>query len=276
MLRNFSKMSKSSKFKITYNNEQSSLLSWTSDMQCWSFSLPAGKNGACPLAVYEKDSVCMACYAMINRYNMPNVLVAQYRRYYWLKECFARGEAGIDEVVNTLTTAIKASVTNGYFRWYDSGDFFDYHLIRVVYKVCQALPDIKFWIPTRVYSRKGLQLNHKWEYWLGQLNSLPNVIMRPSAIYFNELPPVIQGYAKGTTVISDNRRLKGVSICPKTLRGGDCESNHCRSCWENEKQIAYLSHGVQGSRNLANALSENIVKFRKQVALTIKGTVYAT
>jgi hypothetical protein len=232
-------------------------------MACWSFSLPAGKEGACPLAVTGKDTICGGCYAMINRYNIPNVLTAQWVRYLWLKERISKRE--IPEAVYEMTTAIKIHTNNNYFRFFDSGDFFHQDMIKICYHICKLLPEIKFWFPTRIWYTD----NKTWQLWLHNLAALKNVSVRPSAIKFNDKPPRIIGLNKGTTVIlSKKDKPKGVSICPKTLNGGNCHDNHCRSCWHHSKEIAYLVHGYIG-RHKQPIISDKILKTRNLIKLTV-------
>src|SRR5690606_15714963 len=81
---------------------RTSLLSYTSAMSAWSFSLPALQT--CPFSRYDDPSyICSSCYALLGRYTMPNVLNAQWIRYIWIKENL---ENNPREVVNTLTESI--------------------------------------------------------------------------------------------------------------------------------------------------------------------------
>ncbi len=244
-------MSKS-KYKIEYGGETTTLLSWTEDMSCYSFSLPAGKNGACPLAVYGENSICGTCYAQINRYNMPNVLKAQYIRYGWLKHHLKTSQ-GRDLLYDTFLEAIQGSVQNGHFRFFDSGDFFHPDSIWLFYRVCKNLPSINFWFPTRCWYVKSRQ----WNVPLRSLARLKNVSVRPSALYINEIPPQIPHLSAGTTVIDDVANyVEGVNVCPKTNRGGTCSENYCRACWSKDQAVSYLVHGWQGASKVANALGE--------------------
>jgi hypothetical protein len=243
---------------LKFAGKQTSLLTWTTDMDCYSFSLPAGPNGACPLSVTGEGTICGSCYAMINRYNMPNVLNAQYLRFAWVKDCIARwADNGKQELIDTLTKTIEqGSVKSGssYFRFFDSGDFFHPLFIEACYEICKALPTVMFWFPTRIWY-KGTSDN--WVKPLRKLSALPNVVVRPSAIAFNDTPPRVKGLSAGTTVITDENAPHG-SICPKTQNGGNCTSNGCRKCWDSYGQVSYLVHGIRGSDKPVNAMSDNI------------------
>lgn len=256
--------------KIKFNEEETQLLSWTSAMSCWSFSLPA--KYSCPGMLAEnRDHVCHSCYAMINRYNMPNVIKSQWIRFNWLRYNL-RSDHGKKEIIDTLTSTIQQSAKNGFFRISDSGDFFSPDYVRCWYEVCYNLPDIRFWAPTRSHRIPKILTE------LQKLNSLSNVAIRPSALTFNEPAPNVLGLAAGSTVVLDQGDLISGSLCPKTINGGSCEDNNCRSCWDSPNiDINYLVHGTNGQSKRANALSEKIVETRrkysaKYIKLTIGGS----
>lgn len=253
--------------KVSHNGLDASLLSWTSDMNAWSFSLPAGKEGSCIMAVYGDDSVCGSCYAQINRYNMPNVLKAQWVRFLWTKNLM-RDSVGREEFIVTMIGAIKKYAVNGWFRGHDSGDFFSPDYVDCWAQICFALPNVKFWFPTRCWPHKGT-MGPKWVAALKELASLRNVTVRPSALKFDEAPPKVPFLSKGTGV---GFNIKDVVFCPKTLNGGTCQTNHCRSCWSDEVEIFYKIHGYLGRNIPANARSDKIIETRNKIAtLTIRG-----
>ena len=256
---------------IQHLNKKVSLLTYTEGMSCWSFSLPAGKNGSC---VYEfaetKDSICHGCYAQINRYNMPNVLSAQWVRFLWVQDCLKNNPVTF---IDTMVNAIRLHTHNkGYFRVHDSGDFFSPEYIKAWHVICESLPKIKFWFPTRVWRSKS----KTWLTPLAKLAALSNVQIRPSGLKINDLPPEYDWLSKGTTVIDSVDRHNLVdSICPKTVNGGSCETNKCRTCWSDKKSVAYLVHGYLGRAVMPNAKTEKIINTRNTIAsLTIKGLTY--
>lgn len=261
--------------KVAYGGKAVALLTYTSTMSCWSFSLPAGKHGACPfMDASGEDKICAGCYAQINRYNMPNVLSAQHIRFNWLRGLLT-SQKGRAEAIKVLNEAIRLHVTNGYFRFFDSGDIFSPTMAQVCYEVCKANPAVAFWFPTRVYNRAGKNVPSGWAYYMELLSQLPNVTVRPSALSYNEQPPVVDGYSAGTTVLTGDNRIDGVAICAKSEHGGSCESNGCRTCWNSkDTSVAYLIHGFNGS-DKAPVLSDKILTLRKNVALSVKGKSYA-
>lgn len=261
--------------KVAYGGKAVALLTYTSTMSCWSFSLPAGKHGACPfMDASGEDKICAGCYAQINRYNMPNVLEAQHVRFNWLRQLLPTSK-GREEIIRVFNGALRAHVTNGYFRVHDSGDFFSEHYTSVWYEICKANPRIHFWFPTRVYNRANRIVPEKWNNWMREMNTLPNVTIRPSALSYNEQPPVVDFYSAGTTVLTGDTRLSGVAVCAKSENGGSCESNNCRTCWDSrDTPVAYLIHGFNGS-DKAPVLSDKILNLRKSVALTVRRKEYA-
>lgn len=258
------------KSKIEYYGQSAGLLSWTSDMECWSFSLPAGKDGACPMSVYGNNSICGSCYASVNRYNMPNVLTAQWIRFLWAKSLLET-EVGQIQFETIMTNAIDRHVKNNYFRFFDSGDIFSPQMAMSLYKICLALPHIKFWFPTRSWQA----VNANWIQPMANLASLPNVTVRPSTLFFNKLPPKVSNLSAGTTVITklgilNLPQYKNISLCPKTINGGSCESNNCRSCWENDTEIAYLVHGIMG-QNKPATITDRIINLRSKIKQEVVG-----
>jgi len=218
-----------------------SLLSDASKMPSLSFSLPAGES--CPWAEYESDSdgslaICAECYAQKGRYVMPGVANAQSVRFEWARRCMRTPE-GTDEFVNVLTDAIR-DARNLYFRGHDSGDFFSPAYVRAWIRICRNLPQVHFWFPTRTWRallnpRVSAHTKQLWALALTELASLPNVALRPSALFFNAPAPRIPGFAAGTTA-----RDEGFN-CPAATQGNICGS--CRVCFDNhDTEVSYHRH----------------------------------
>jgi hypothetical protein len=269
-------MANACKVKINWNGLTTSLLSWTEDMGCWSFSIPAGDS--CPMAVYEpsadgKASICGGCYAQIGRYGMPNVADSQWTRFMWLRSNLKDGDMGKSRIIDTLATAIRQHVKNGYFRGHDSGDFFSPGYVDCWYAICSMLPDIKFWFPTRSYHKPG-----KLTDAVKQLSRLPNVTMRPSALWVDSPAPQIPGFALGTGVVTTLEGNDQRMLCPKTTNGGTCESNSCRTCWNFPTEaVYYYVHGAYGRHKLANVNAgkypaNRLAQRQKFTSLTIRNS----
>jgi hypothetical protein len=215
------------------------LLTITSKMPCDSFSLPAHR--ACPGAYYgeagranvDKTTICGSCYAQKGMYAWPAVLNAQETRFQWVLSLQrADDTAGF---VETMVPAIRASVKRQksdrpVFRVHDSGDLFSLWYTRAWQAVCEALPGVAFWFPTRSWRVKQPLLQEA----LRDLAALPNVTVRPSALFLNAPAPRIIGLSAGTTA-SD-----AAFTCPAPLQDGKCLE--CRTCWDPSVEVSYRLH----------------------------------
>jgi hypothetical protein len=213
------------------------LLTEARKMPCNSWSLPAGES--CPWSLYGEGSICGSCYADKGSYTQyPNVKRAQRARFAWVRESL-RTEAGTDLFVQTMVSAIRAT-HNPYFRVHDSGDLFSPAYTWAWLRIVQALPGVKFWIPTRSWramrmAKLSLATRLAWEVALLALAAEPNVTVRPSALFFNAPAPRIQGLAAGSTATDS-----GYS-CPAPEQGNAC--GDCRACWDApETLISYHRH----------------------------------
>lgn len=252
--------SKKCKTKIRFLGRAVVLLSFTEGMDCWSFSTPAGES--CPMIRADDASyVCHGCYAQLNRYNMPNVLDAQWVRYLWTKDCL-RSPEGQAVWIATMTEAIRKE-GGTYFRGHDSGDFFHPEYVRMWTAVARNLPAVRFWFPTRNWPHSG-QMGAKWVEVLTEFAALPNVVVRPSGLRYDDPAPVVPWLSDGSTVVSTVQEAErmGMVLCPKTIHHGSCESNGCRECWNPGHAVAYLVHGSLGRSVAANAQSPKIVALR--------------
>ena len=211
------------------------LLTEARKMPCLSWSLPA--HDACPAALFGENAICGSnkkahdgCYAFKGRYMMNVVRRAQMARFGWAVQCMRTPE-GQDEFVRTMVDAI-AQDRSGYFRVHDSGDLFSPTYTRCWARICRALPDIRFWFPTRTWRFLD---RPSWAGALLELAALPNVTLRPSALYFDDVAPKIPGMAAGSTATT-----KGFT-CPAPMQGNACQS--CRACWiSTETPISYHKH----------------------------------
>lgn len=217
------------------------LLSYPTKMPCSSFSLPAGP--ACPFAelhalivaaanpdlpVVMHEAICAKCYAKKGKYIYAKP--SQQARFDWAVRCM-RSPEGMDEFVDVMTRAIRRECQRmgvAYFRIHDSGDFFSPNYVRAWLRIVRALPDIKFWAPTRSYRAP----------WLEQLLELaaePNVTMRPSALHFDIAPPTIPGMAAGSGANHEGQS------CPAKQQKNECRT--CRMCWDRpDLVITYAKH----------------------------------
>jgi len=209
------------------------ILSQPDKMPCPTFSLPACKS--CPFKVTGDNAICSDCYAMKGRYVMQNVVAPRCARFAWILDCIRNGREA--EVIDAIVAAIKATGTK-HFRGHDSGDFFNPKYVDVWTQICAQLPDVRFWFPTRSWqigqSNPGAPNNRMLQA-LRRLQALSNVTVKPSALYFGDPAPVVNGLGAGST--SDNA---DTFTCPAYANDGYCGT--CRECWNKDTEVSYKHH----------------------------------
>lgn len=167
---------------------------------------------------------CASCYATKGLYHMPTVKAPRaYNREDWQRE------AWVDEMVQAIGKA-------KYFRWFDSGDMYALPLAEKIYQVMRALPNTKFWLPTRMHKFP------KFADVIARMEKLPNVVVRRSSD--SVTGETIPGKTTSTIIATDSQAGKA-HVCPATLPGNvhTCAANNCTACWDkNVKIIAYSLH----------------------------------
>lgn len=160
---------------------------------------------------------CFTCYAKKANYQYPSVRVAHAKR---LEGLFNPDwiPAMVKQISNTKT---------GYFRWFDSGDIQGLQNLINIVKVCEALPDVKFWLPTQ--ERKIVS-----DY-LATFGAFPdNLIVRVSASKVNGTVP---NASHSSMVVTDNAK----ATCRAFENKNKC--GDCRACWDKSiKTVSYLQH----------------------------------
>ncbi len=117
-------------------------LSEPSKMPCPAYSLPAR---ACLLGsklVNVPGTTCHGCYALKGNYVRFPVVQERLE-----KRLESLSGAKWQEGMVYLIREAKCS----YFRWHDSGDLQSVDHLNKIVAVCQELPEVKFWLPTREY-----------------------------------------------------------------------------------------------------------------------------
>ncbi len=237
------------KASVKIPETNTTVLTMTSKMPCPSWSLPARLS--CPNAVKEctdgtgKTSICSQCYASKGGYIIyPEVRKAQAARWDWTRECM-KTPLGQAQFVRVMVEAIRQTKT-AYFRVHDSGDMFSPAYANCWYRIARILTGVKFWIPTRSYQTGQSQsallpvLNTQNGMLdiLQSLAALPNVTVRPSALFFGEAAPIITGLQAGSTADYSGPKTHA---CDVLNRGGFC--GDCRVCWNSPKTaVSYRSH----------------------------------
>ena len=184
---------------------------------CPSLSLPAVIDcPACELSMQlareaGKTAICERCYAQRGRYVFPQVRNNQLARSEWW-----HGTDPIERAI-ILVDAVKREGAPRYFRCYDSGDV-DLSAMETWLKFADLLPGARLWIPTRTW------LLPEFLPSLRALNAHPRIVVRPSAVCFDDQPVTVRGLAGGHAA-HWREEIKAPYRCPD-----DCSA--CRVCWE--------------------------------------------
>lgn len=199
-------------------------LSITSKMPCDSYGLPISACKTGEKLKHIKDSVCSFCYAASGSYVWNNTINAQ--------------EARLKALNDPLWTQAMIKQLQGkkLFRWHDSGDIQGIDHFKNICLIAEALPECKFWLPTREYSIIK-------EY--AAKNTIPkNLIIRLSAYYIDQpvkIPKSLQGIEN---IVIANVHFKNEPIgkeCLAYKNNNECGS--CRDCWNTDiKAISYKKH----------------------------------
>lgn len=193
-------------------------LSTPSKMPChgWSISAKKCKTGARLHGLL--GSICSKCYAMRGNYPFPSVAKAHDKRLISLNK------AGW---VEKMAAVINAKESNGYFRWFDSGDLQSVKHLEKIVAVCRLTPTVKHWLPTKEYGFVRSFL---------KTDTIPdNLTVRLSGYFFDGPPPEKVARDLGVQTSTVHR---SEYTCKAPAQGNQCLD--CRMCWD--KTIANVSY----------------------------------
>jgi hypothetical protein len=198
-------------------------LSAPSKMPCPSFSTPAAACHTGAKLAQIEGSVCHGCYAKKGNYRYDNVIKHRENNLKSLDD--------LSVWRRSMIKVIKDNDATGYFRWHDSGDIQSTaHLIAII-DIAQALPDIKFWLPTK---EKGM-INQVRR----QMQIPDNLIIRLSMPMIDQ-PPNTKSWGLTSTVRTKGGEVHGVE-CKAPENNKKCGT--CRACWDKTiSNITYLKH----------------------------------
>lgn len=189
------------------------------------YSIPAQKCLVGSQLRNVEGSTCSKCYAMKNRYSFKATKNALHKRYESL-----RNPLWIEAIV----TLIRKQEKSGYFRWFDSGDLQGVWHLANICEVCNRLPDIQFWLPTREYAivREYL-VDHK----------LPkNLTVRLSTYMVDD-----KTSERATAKVAKKLGVQMSSVrkteftCPAPKQNNQC--GECRKCWGRRSfNVSYRLH----------------------------------
>ena len=162
----------------------------TSKMPGLSYSLPAWECKTGSKLRKVKGSVCASCYALKGNYTRyPAIKAAQYRRLEAMKH-----PAWVDAMIAVIKR-------QKWFRWHDAGDVQDLQHLNNIFKICEATPDTKHWMPTR-------------EAWIkDHIDRAPsNLVIRFSAPMIDQAAPA--SWPNTSTVVT------AAATCPPSQHRG--------------------------------------------------------
>jgi hypothetical protein len=108
------------------------------------------------------------------------------------------------------------------FRWHDSGDLQSVEHLSKIVEIARALPDIRFWLPTR---ERGIISNFCLDG-----NVFPdNMSVRISMSTIGEIPPEFS-FPYGKNVRWSTVAASEGYQCP--ARDQDNQCGECRACWD--------------------------------------------
>ena len=261
-----------------------SLFTATSKMSAASWSIPAGPpsvGGSCAsaelfkspgqyavalkqgdveqIAPVKKDWICQFCYAGKSNYMHRTSQYSQTARWIWLRGLVQHH--GLEGAAGRMADALRMHLGNrknreklgenpGFFRIHDSGDFtLSPNTYMLWSLVARALPDVRFWAPTRMWTFP------KFNEFVRSSPPPENLTVRPSALHFEDIAPGIDGFAAGSSAhdIKTDPVKDDLAdwICPAYQHDGHTCANaggpkgekDCRVCW-NYPDVApsYRSH----------------------------------
>ena len=114
--------------------------------------------------------------------------------------------------------------TDGFHRWFDSGDLQSIEMLDAIVQVCRMTPKVKHWLPTQ---ERAI---------VAAYGELPeNLIVRISASKLDGGLP--KGASHGSQVFTKGHEPKGKE-CKARTRGNAC--GPCRACWD--KSVPFISY----------------------------------
>lgn len=201
------------------------LIGESGKMKCPTWDLPAGSpmiSGSCPGAVAGQsvippeirraaergvgqpvklqETICQICYAEGGQYASPHVQLGEVLRFWWCRSMLDGGNAESRSTwIATMVRAIAGEIfpeermidpRTGKpvvpMRIHSSGDFYSAAYAEAWVEVCNQLPEITFWAPTRSWAAPGWM--RTWKQLVPRIKH-GNLVLRPSAYHTNDPAP---------------------------------------------------------------------------------------
>lgn len=132
--------------------------------------------------------------------------------------------------VSSMVFQIERYNTDGYHRWFDSGDLQSVEMLKNIVDVALLTPKIQHWLPTQ---ERNIVKQYRKQY--GQEPS--NLVIRVSAskVDAQKAPD----FPNTSTVFKDKAPIG--KVCKANTRGNQC--GPCRACWDpSVKIVSYPKH----------------------------------
>lgn len=171
-------------------------------------------------------SVCSHCYACKGHYAFTTAIKAHDKRLLATLH---------PKWVEAMITVLKGKKVR-YFRWHDSGDLQSVQHLKKIIKVCEGVPDMMFWLPTK-------EFNILRDYFKTTDYVPPNLCIRLSATLIDSDGVVLPDHWPfEVAACSVHDKHKPVDFeCKAYERGGKC--GECRACWDyNVRNVSYRRH----------------------------------
>ena len=171
----------------------------------------------------QPGTICSLCYAASGNYRFGNVQRALDARL---------SAFNSPSFVPEMIAKLKKEEKSGFFRWFDSGDVPSWKGLLKIVQIALALPDIRFWLPTKEYA-----LIQRYVSTVGAFPS--NLTVRLSAYIVDGPAPVALASRLGV-VTSTVTSAPDSATCPAPKQGNQCLD--CRACWKSSANVSYLLH----------------------------------
>jgi hypothetical protein len=175
---------------------------------------------------------CHNCYAITLQKLRPSVdkgWKANTERW----NAAQKSKKTLEAWIEAMVYQIVRYNTDGYHRWFVSGDLQSLEMLEAIVEVADRTPNIKHWLPTQ--EREIVETYRtKHNYWPD------NLILRMSASKIDGAIP--RGEKNVSSVFTKSVGVpSGATECLAHTRQNTC--GPCRACWDtNVKHIAYPKH----------------------------------
>lgn len=187
------------------------------------FACPTGSKLAA-----RDGTVCSKCYAIKLQKLRPSVDAGWKAN---LEKWRARVATGtVSDWVKAVAFQINRYNTDGYHRWFDSGDLQSVEMLGAIARVARLTPSIKHWLPTR-------EVKIVTDY-TSVAELPPNLVIRVSSPMINGHP--LPQFKNTSTVHTSHAKTHGF-VCGAYEREGKC--GDCKACWSKDvANVTYPKH----------------------------------